>query len=357
MSAYDLARPEIRDLVPYTSPDVPDDFLRLNANESVSNPYADNQSTGGCNRYPELRPASLSAALSSLYGVDANSICPTRGSSEAIDLLVRTFCRAYEDNVIVLPPTFEMYAAYSHMQGADIRTAPLDAERDFAVDWDELNSQCDDNTKLVFLCTPNNPTGNAIPESEIRGFLDRRADRTIVVVDEAYIEFSARESLATSVNDYGNLVVLRTLSKAYALAGARCGALISSADIVGLVSVMASPYAISVPVTEIVLEALREESHDSATSNIADIVRQRERLSGLLSTCAAIEHVWPSDTNFILVRLKNPDAANQCLENHRVLIRQFGDAPPLSGCARITIGTSADTDRLMAALNSVGDLI
>ena len=152
MSAYDLARPEIRDLVPYTSPDVPDDFLRLNANESVSNPYAAHQNTIECNRYPELRPTSIAAALSSLYRVNVANLCPTRGSSEAIDLLVRTFCRAYQDNVVILPPTFEMYGAYSHMQGAEIRSAPLDVERGFAVDWDLLNSQCDENTKLVFLC-------------------------------------------------------------------------------------------------------------------------------------------------------------------------------------------------------------
>ena len=247
-----------------------------------------------------------------------------------------------------------MYAAYAVMQGLDIRSAPLATGDGFSVDWGAVASQCDDNTRVVFLCSPNNPTGNLIPESEIRQFLDKQAGKSIVVVDEAYIEFSSVDSLATAVEHYENLVVLRTLSKAYALAGARCGALVSSQEIVGLVSAMASPYAISHPVTEIVLNALQTSNRMSAERNIAAVRDERQRLIGLLEKLPAIDKAWPSSANFILVRFANPNLAQNALEGDRILIRQFGNAEYLEDCARITVGSASDTDRLIAALTSAG---
>ena len=227
MNIQAIARPEIRDLVPYDAKPLDAAFTRLNANEAPVNPY-NSALAEPVNRYPELRPRSLQTTLADLFDVRAPALCPTRGSSEGIDLLIRSFCRAYRDNVVVLPPTFEMYASYASMQAADIRRVPLLAKRGFAVDWQTLDNRCDRNTKIIFLCSPNNPTGNLIPRTEILEFAKSRDGKSLVVVDEAYIEFSDQQSLANKIDDYENLVVLRTLSKAYALAGARCGVVIAS---------------------------------------------------------------------------------------------------------------------------------
>jgi len=351
MSAYDLARPEVRDLVPYDSAPVRSDFTRLNANEATVSPYPAPVAAAN-NRYPEIRSHSLRTALAVLFEVHESKLCVTRGSSEAIDLLVRTFCRAYRDNVVVLPPTFEMYAAYANMQAAEVRYAPLRSEKDFCVDWDAVAAQCDDHTRIVFLCSPNNPTGALIPSDEILQFAQEMSGKSIVVVDEAYVEYSEQPSLVKDVDRFDNLVVLRTLSKAYALAGARCGALISCAEIVRLTSALISPYAFSGPATSLVLDALQPGNIVAVRDQIKRISAERERLQSCLQKSAAIERVWPSAANFVLVRLRNPNDARRALAKHHVLIREFADESPLLNCARITVGTPAESEQLLLALNA-----
>lgn len=353
MSAYDLARPEIRDLVPYQAEAVPDDYTRLNANEVSLDPYGSELALSS-NRYPELRPQSLQKSMARLFGVATANLCPTRGSSEAIDLLVRTFCRAYRDSVVVLPPTFEMYAAYANMQAAEVRYAELQSKDNFRVDWQAVDAKCDNNTRIVFLCSPNNPTGNLIPVEAILEFAKRREGKSIIVIDEAYIEFSGQVSMVSEVTQVGNLVVLRTLSKAYALAGARCGALIASAEIINLVAALMSPYGISMPVTRLVLDALRSEQIVAAEQQIAAIIVERERLQQLLADSASIEHVWDSSANFLLVRFHNLPLVRAALAEHRILIREYGNNTPLQNCARITVGTTAESNRLMRALDDAG---
>lgn len=356
MSAYELARPEIRDLVPYNAQAVPGDYTRLHANEVSIAPYASDPALAS-NRYPELRPQSLQQAMARLFAVDEANLCPARGSSEAIDLLLRTFCRPYHDNVVVLPPTFEMYATYANIQAAQVRYAPLQSMQNFCVDWQAVDAQCDNNTRIVFLCSPNNPTGNLIPGDEILAFAQRREGKSIVVVDEAYIEFSGQASLAHEVTRVGNLAILRTLSKAYALAGARCGALIASEEIIGLVATLMPPYGISLPVTRLVLGALQAENIAAAEQQITAIIVERQRLQNLLEASGAIERVWHSAANFLLVRFMAFPAARATLAKHRILIREFTDNPPLQNCARITIGTTAESDRLMQALDDAGELV
>ena len=287
VSAYDLARPEIRDLVPYDSAPVRSDFTRLNANEATVSPYAAPVAVAN-NRYPEIRSHSLRVALAALFQVHENNLCPTRGSSEAIDLLVRTFCRAYRDNVVVLPPTFDMYAAYANMQAAEVRCAPLRSEKDFCVDWDAVAEQCDDHTRIVFVCSPNNPTGTLIPSGEILQFAEEMSGKLIVVVDEAYVEYSKQHSLAKEVDRFDNLVVLRTLSKAYALAGARCGALIGCNEVIRLTSALMSPYAFSAPATRLVLDALQSGNIAAVKEQIKRISTERERLRSCLQESASI---------------------------------------------------------------------
>ena len=351
MSIQGIARPEIRDLVPYDAKPLDAAFTRLNANEAPVNPY-NSALSEPVNRYPELRPRSLQIAMADLFGVRAPVLCPTRGSSEGIDLLIRCFCRAYQDNVVILPPTFEMYASYATMQAADIRRVPLLAKQGFAVDWQTLEKQCDGNTKIVFLCSPNNPTGNLIPQTEILEFAKSRDGKSLVVIDEAYLEFSDQQSLAHEIDNHGNLVVLRTLSKAYALAGARCGAVIASEPVVNILSALSSPYSISAPVTNVVLAALQPDNRAAAVQQIKDTIQQRDRVSERLATFEVVDHVWPSSANFLLVRFAFPDAAKESLAEQQVAIREFSDDDPLRNCARITIGTPGENDRLIAALGA-----
>lgn len=353
MSAYELARPEIRDLVPYDATAVADGVTQLNANEVSIAPYGSDLALA-CNRYPELRPRSLQKAMARLFAVNEANLWPMRGSSEAIDLLLRTFCRPYQDNVVILPPTFEMYAVYANIQAAEIRCAPLQNTQDFCVDWQAIDAQCDKNTRIVFLCSPNNPTGRLIPSDEILAFAERREGQTIVVVDEAYIEFSGQASLASTVTQAGNLAVLRTLSKAYALAGARCGALIGSEEIINLVAALMSPYAIARPVTRLVLDALQPENIAAAERQIAAIIAERGRLRRLLEASDSVECVWDSAANFLLVRFRSYPQVRAALVKHRVLIREFGNNASLQNCARITVGTRTESDRLMRALDDAG---
>lgn len=353
MSIRELARPEIRSLVPYDVPEVCADYISLNANEAPLSPYPAH-AADKTNRYPELRPRSLQRAFSDLYGVPAERICPTRGSSEGIDLIVRTFCRAYCDNVVVLPPTFDMYAAYATMQAAEVRYAPLESNPEFTVNWPAVEEQCDDNTRIVFLCSPNNPTGNLIPREEIIAFARSRADKSLIVVDEAYIEFSEQSSLVDETRRLDNLVVLRTLSKARALAGARCGAVVADPDVIRLLSSLASPYAISTPATRLVLDALQPENRQAAEDQIAAIIVQREALQETLQNCAAVTYVWRSAANFVLARFANLAAVLPVMEKHHILIRELPNDPMLKDCARISVGTATECDLLVAALDEIG---
>lgn len=356
MSICDIARPEIRALVPYDATPPDPSQINLNANEAPASPY-ESEIRGSENRYPELRPRSLQSALADLYEVDHCNLCPTRGSSEGIDLLIRAFCRAYRDNVVVLPPTFEMYAAYANMQAAEVRVAPLLLEEDFAVDWQALAKQCDNNTRIVFLCSPNNPTGNLIPRSEILEFAVSRAGKSIVVVDEAYIEFSSQPSLANEFGRHDNLVILRTLSKGYALAGARCGAVLADETVINLLTALMSPYAISTPVTNLVLTALQSENRDAANRQIERVQSERTRLANFLANLTSIKRVWPSFANFVLVQFEDLEFAAGRLAANQITVREFLGSEWLTNCARITVGTPSENDKLIEALTSDKDVL
>jgi histidinol-phosphate aminotransferase len=344
-----LARPEIRDLQPYQA--VADDNIRMNANEA---PVA--MGTGapdGLNRYPAPRPAALISLMANYYGVAEDNLLVTRGSSEGIDLLLRAFCSAGRDSVVLTPPAFEMYQVYAAIQGARAINIPLQADNDFAVATDSLLRACDANTKLIFLCSPNNPVGTVISRTEIVRILEARAAKSVVIIDEAYIEYCASDSLATLVTQYENLVVLRTLSKALALAGARCGAVIASAELIALLTGVLAPYAMASPVLTSAERALTGTQLVEALESVNTIIRERERMRVELETYAAIERVWPSQANFLFARFRNLAGAVRCLANAAITIRTFGDDPALRNCARITIATATDNDRLLRAIRSL----
>lgn len=351
MTISTLARREIRELRSYLPGEPAIDAIRLNANES---PFSiDSGLRNGLNRYPASRPVRLTRKLAAFYGVGEENILVTRGSSEGIDLLIRTFCSAGRDSVLLTPPAFEMYQVYATIQGASITSVPLLADRDFSVDMEALLAAVTDNTKIIFLCSPNNPVGTTIPGEQVLLILKAMTDRAVVVIDEAYIEYSESDSLATLVAEHENLVVLRTLSKGLALAGARCGALVGSPELISLLDRILAPYAMSSPAVAIAEQALTDERLAQARTSIDRTVAERERLRVELGECDAVDKVWPSQANFLFVRFKHLGNVVTRLAKEGISIRTFDDSPVFDRCARISIGAAPDNDRLLKTIRDV----
>jgi histidinol-phosphate aminotransferase len=283
MSIAELARPELRALRPYEAAQQVEDTIRLNANEAPWSSRAD-RFRRPLNRYPEIRPRSLAKTLGSYFGCDPSQLLVTRGTSEAIDLLIRAFCREGRDNIVTTAPTFSMYGHYATVQGAAHRTVETLPQNDFRIDVDAVLAACDEQTRLVFICSPNNPTGTLVPRPALVELLERRGDQSAIVVDEAYIEFSGEPSAVELLDRHSNLVVLRTLSKALAFAGARCGTVMGPAEVVRILNAIQAPYALSTPVVECVEDALSSSSIDEAPNWARPLVglfnsyaRNRER--------------------------------------------------------------------------------
>ncbi len=349
MSIADRARPEIRRLAPYQAAIQVEDTVRLNANESPWTSGADT-CRRPLNRYPEIRPARLRQALANRFGCHSEQLLVTRGTSEAIDLLIRAFCRDGRDTVVTTAPTFSMYRHYAAIQGAGVREALTDRDDGFSVRADDVVAQCDDDTRLVFLCSPNNPTGTSIDRDTIRTILERLGGLAAVVVDEAYIEFSSRPSTVDLLAEFDNLVVLRTLSKALAFAGARCGAVIGPRDVIDMLDAVQAPYAVATPVVECVERAMAGKWLDEATRHIRDLVDERKRVGETLMALPFVERQWNSDANFILVQVRDAKSLMDYTQNNRLLLRYFG--PPLDDCVRITIGSNDENDSLLRMLQA-----
>jgi histidinol-phosphate aminotransferase len=342
-----LARPDIVSLKAYSHASWDPAFERLHANELPWRAETD-RSLAGLNRYPEPHPHVLAERLAVLYGVSAEKLLPGRGSDESIDLLVRGFCRAGVDNVIICPPTFGMYAVAARIQGAEVREVPLLPQRGFALDTAGVLAACDANTKIVFLCSPNNPTGNAMEPAAIEQLLKALANRSLVVVDEAYIEFSGDVSLTTELERFPNLVVLRTLSKAFGLAGARVGSLIAAPEIVALLGKVIPPYSIPQLTIEAVLATLADPQLAIQRERVAQIRRERERLSAALANCRSVQKIWPSVANFLLVDFADAEAVLGAARNAKLLIRDMRNVSPRS--LRISVGSPEQNDRLIRSI-------
>lgn len=344
-----IARPEILNLQPYSHAAWEPTLERMHANEM---PWraTDDASGAGLNRYPEPQPAELIAHLAALYSVAPQNVLAGRGSDEGIDLLVRAFCRAGQDSVLICPPTFGMYKVSARIQGAGVVEVPLVKDRGFAIDADAVLSAWNENVKLVFVCTPNNPTGNLLDRRAIETLCERLQDRAIVVVDEAYIEFARAESATSLLDRFENLVVLRTLSKAYALAGTRCGALIAHADIVSLLARVITPYALPTQTIEAVLKFTDVTHCAQALHRIDTVLTERARLSEQLARQTPIRRVWRSDSNFVLVECVDADRVLQAATTAGLIIRDPRSQAGLANCLRISVGTSQQNDRLIHSI-------
>lgn len=347
-SVLDLARPELRGITPYVPGAYEPGCIRLNANESPWRSPGDD-SERGLNVYPPPRPTVLQQKLAEYYGIEQRQILVTRGSSEAIDVLIRGFCTAGRDSVLVCPPTFDMYRLYAGIQNAGVVRVPLLAEREFALDTDKILAAIQDTVKIVFICSPNNPTGQSMARADIERICRETAGRALVVIDEAYHEFAAGGHFLDLRNGYEHVVLLRTLSKFVSLAGVRCGLIVAHPELIEFAQVVLPPYTFPTPSIELVEQALSQDSLSVSEERIGVVKRERERLSTALRDVPSVLHVYPSDANFVLVRTRDGQAFRETARRAGVLVRTFED-PLLKDCVRITVGRPADNDLLLRAV-------
>ena len=334
-----LVRPNIAALAPYST--ARDEYdgpigIFLDANES---PY-DN----GFNRYPDPHQAALKAKIAPLKGIETKNLFLGNGSDEAIDLVFRIFCEPGKDNAVIISPSYGMYGVAAAINDVAVRDVRLEA--DFSLDTNKLLGACDDRTKVIFLCSPNNPSGNAFPKEQLLDICNRFSG--IVVVDEAYVDFSEKGSLVAEAVTRDNLVVLQTLSKARAMAGLRIGMAISSAEIIRLMSMVKYPYNLSRAAME---KALSFIEHPIDTE-VNTIVSERKRLSAILPYLPFVRKVFPSDANFILARVDDADALYDYLLNAGIIVRNRTRVPGCAGCLRLTVGLPAENEALLNALEN-----
>jgi histidinol-phosphate aminotransferase len=367
-----LARPDIAALEPYVYAAREEGFTRLNANELPWRVSGD-ESDAGLNRYPEPQGRALIERLAQLYRVSPETLLISRGSDEAIDLLMRAFCSAGHDAVLVCPPTFGMYALAARIQGAEVLEVPLVADKGFGLDADTLLERCTPKVKLVFLCSPNNPTGNLLDPATILRVAEALAGRALVVVDQAYIEFAGdtaveafiartpiicdnpsaiaaqEKRVPPRVPRAPNLAILRTLSKAHGLAGARLGTLIAHPEVVSLVRKVIPPYAVPQVIVETVMTLLSPLHLRILPRRIAQLRAERARMQQALLALPGVTAVLPSDANFLLARFANPGRALARACAARLLVRDARRYPGLGDALRISIGTPEENNRLLLA--------
>ncbi|MBC3212872.1 histidinol-phosphate transaminase [Serratia fonticola] len=351
MSIEELARKNVRELTPYQSArrlggkgDV-----WLNANEYPVAPEF--QLTAQTfNRYPECQPALVIERYAAYAGVNKEQVLVSRGADEGIELLIRAFCEPGQDAILFCPPTYGMYAVSAETFGVERRT--VEAKQDWQLDLPAIAASLD-NVKLIYACSPNNPTGNLLDPNDLRNLLELAKGKAIVAIDEAYIEFCPQASVASWLSDYPHLVVLRTLSKAFALAGLRCGFTLANEDVIALLLKVIAPYPLSTPVADIAAQALSTEGIRVMRQRVTEISANRSWLQQALQDCACVKQVFTSDSNYLLVRFTASSHVFKTLWDQGIILRDQNKQPGLSGCLRITIGTRTECQRVVDALNTL----
>ncbi len=348
MTIEALARANVRELTPYLSArrlggkgDV-----WLNANEYPT-AVEFNLTQQTLNRYPECQPAAVIERYAAYAGVKPGQVLVSRGADEGIELLIRAFCEPGQDAVLYCPPTYGMYSVSAETIGVECRT--VQALDDWQLDLPAIEQQLD-GVKVVFVCSPNNPTGQLINPDDLRALLEMTRDKAIVVADEAYIEFCPQATLAGWLSDYPHLAILRTLSKAFALAGLRCGFTLANEDVINLLLKVIAPYPLSTPVADIAAQALTAEGISAMRSRVAEIAANRRLLIDGLGTLPGVEKVFTSETNYVLVRLNDASRLFKSLWDQGIILRDQNKQPSLSGCLRVTVGTRAECQRVLDAL-------
>jgi histidinol-phosphate aminotransferase len=344
-----LARPEILTIKPYSHAAWLPSLVRLHANEAPWRPAGDT-TEAGLNRYPEPQPAALVHSLAELYGVSAETLLVTHGSDEAIDLLSRIYLRAGADAILQCTPTFGMYQVAARIQGAEVLEVALDRSRGWMVDPNKLLAAWQPRIKLVYLCSPNNPTANSLDADALETICKALEGKAIVVIDEAYIEWSHAASLTPWLERFSTLAFLRTLSKAHALAGARIGALLGHPEMIKLAKRVIPPYSLAQPTIEAALRALRPGEVAASRERVQALLAEREYLRHSLQSSPWVEKVWPSDANFVLVDCRDADRFMRLSVAGGSIVRDLRGNPALPNSLRISVGTRAQNDALLSTV-------
>ncbi|MDP3147933.1 MAG: histidinol-phosphate transaminase [Ignavibacteria bacterium] len=344
-----LIRKNILKLKPYTSArDLYSNGILLDANENSFGSSFQELEELHLNRYPDPHQVDLRNAVSRLLTIDAEKLFFGVGSDEIIDLLIRIFCEPREDQVMLLEPTYGMYKVACDINNVET-VSPL-LNDSFQIDFAEVEKYYSDKVKIIFVCSPNNPTGNLLNKNDIIQLC--RNYNSIVVVDEAYIDFAPEEtSLINEVANYPNLVVMRTFSKAWGLAGVRLGYCAADEEIISYLFKVKAPYNINALTRYAVLKSITNE--EKKKSAVSSIVSERLRVEIELKNILAITNVYPSDANYLLIRLPNAKEIQKELAVKGIVIRDRSSQPTLSNCLRITIGTKEENDALLEKLKDI----
>ncbi len=342
MNLEQLVRKNIWNLKPYST--ARDDFKGeasafLDANENPLNePY---------NRYPDPLQNTLKKKVSTIKNIDANKIFFGNGSDEPIDIVIRIFCEPNKDNIVAIDPTYGMYQVCADINGVEYRKVLLN--EDYSLSADRLLSATDTNTKLIFLCSPNNPTANSLNKDQVLKVL--QSFQGIVIIDEAYIDFSEYESWLSQLDNYPNMVVLQTLSKAWGLAALRFGMAFASPQIINLFNKVKYPYNINILTQNKVLEELDKE--DLKKNWVKTLIEERTQLFHQLNNIPLVEKVYPSDANFLLVKVKDANKTYQQLVNCGIIVRNRNTVSLCNNCLRITVGTHTENQQLIESLKNL----
>lgn len=348
LSIQALARQNVRELTPYQSARRlgGNGDVWLNANEYAIAPQFE-LTAQTFNRYPECQPALVINRYAAYAGVDPEQVLVSRGADEGIELLIRAFCEPGKDAILYCPPTYGMYSVSAETIGVQARTVA--AKADWSLDLPAIEAALD-GVKLVYVCSPNNPTGNLIDPAELRAVLEMTRGRAIVAIDEAYIEFCPQATVTGWLQEYPHLAVLRTLSKAFALAGLRCGFTLGNSELIALLMKVIAPYPLSTPVADIAAQALAPEGLAIMRQRVAEVSENRAWLMAELNQCDCVEQVFQSETNYVLARFTASSAVFKNLWDQGIILRDQNKQPGLSGCLRITIGTRQELRRVIDAL-------
>ena len=341
-----LIRENIKSLKPYSS--ARDDYKDTNVSEMIFLDANENPFENGVNRYPDPNQNNVKQLLCKIKGSDKRNLLLGNGSDEVLDLIFRAFCEPNEDNVITLPPTYGMYSVLANINAVENKTVLLD--EDFQPQVKQIIGAADENSKILFLCSPNNPTGNSFSEATIRELLLKF--KGLVVLDEAYIDFSAKESWLKNLEKYPNLIIIQTLSKAYGLAGIRLGACYASREIIAVLNSIKPPYNVNELTQQRAIKRL--QVMDVIQNEVAQLVSERKRLHKELECCVSyIEKVYPSDGNFLLIKVDDATKRYNQLVTAGVVVRNRTTEALCKNCLRISVGICEENQILLRALKSI----
>ncbi|WP_281351902.1 histidinol-phosphate transaminase [Enterobacteriaceae endosymbiont of Donacia simplex] len=350
-----IIKKNIINLIPYKSARLlykdnnNNNLIALNANECpIISCFSLNKKI--FNKYPEPQPKELITLYSKYVNLNIKNILVTRGADEGIDLVMRTFCNQENDKILFCPPTYDMYRVTAQI--LDVKYITINSNKNWELNLNKIKNNLN-NVKIIYICNPNNPTGNYLNKNIIIELLELTKNTSIIVIDEAYIDFCINQTLTYFINKYHNLIILRTLSKAFALAGLRCGFILANEYIINILLKVIAPYPISGPSIDIAIQALNSKNLVIMQNNVKTIINNKKWLIKHLNNCRCVKYIFNSSTNFILVKFYNSDFIFKKLNKKKIIVRNQNNQKNLNNCLRITIGTIFECKKLFFELQKL----